>query len=95
MTLYSYALFFHIVGILGLGISVSLEAATVFRLRGAKTTAQIHEWMRINTTLEKVLPISALLVLASGLFMTFTVWGWGQAWIDLSLGMLIALGVLY
>jgi hypothetical protein len=35
-----------------------------------------------------------VLILASGLYMTFTAWGWGQAWIDLSLGVLIVLGVL-
>jgi hypothetical protein len=94
MALYPYALFFHIVGVIGLFISMSLELAIVFRLRAAQTTAQIHEWMAINRAIEKILPISALLILVSGLTMLFTVWGWGQAWIDLSLGLLIVVGVL-
>jgi hypothetical protein len=49
--------------------------------------------MFLNTMLAKLLPISALLVLLSGLLMTFAVWGWSHAWIDLSLGTLIALGI--
>lgn len=93
MTLYPYALLFHIVGIVGLCVAVSLEAATAFRLRAAKTTAQVHEWMFISTILEKLLPIAALLVLLSGLYMTIAVWGWSHAWIDLSLCALIALGI--
>src|SRR6266568_5023682 len=75
-------------------ISISLEVTIGFRLRAAQSTAQVHEWMTINRVLEKLLPISALLILASGLFMLFTVWGWNQAWIDLSLSLLILLGIL-
>jgi hypothetical protein len=94
MALYPYALFFHIVGVIGLFIAIGLEVATGFRLHAAKTTAQVQEWMAINHMLEKMLPVSALLILASGLFMLFTAWGWSHAWIDLSLGLLIVVGVL-
>lgn len=94
MTLYPYALFFHIVGVLGVFIANGLAVTVVFRLRAAKTTTQVREWMSVKSALEKILPVSALLILASGLYMTFTAWGWGQAWIDLSLGVLIVLGVL-
>ena len=94
MALYSYMLLFHIVGVLGLFISISLEVAISFRLRAAQTTTQVREWLAVNRVLEKMLPISALLILASGLFMLFTAWGWSQAWIDISLGLLIVLGIL-
>jgi hypothetical protein len=94
MALYPYALFFHIIGVIGLFIAISLEVATGFRLRAAKTTAQVQEWMVINRVIEMVLPGSALLILVSGLFMLFTTWGWSHAWIDLSLGLLIVVGVL-
>jgi hypothetical protein len=88
MILYPYALFFHIVGVLGVFIANSLAVTVVFRLRAAKTTTQVREWLSVNSALEKILPVSAVLILASGLYMTFTAWGWGQAWIDLSLGVL-------
>src|SRR5438876_1628725 len=95
MALYSYVLFFHIVGVIGLFIAISLEVAIGFRLCAAKTTTQVQEWMAINRVIEKILPVSALLILASGLFMLFTTWGWSHAWIDLSLGLLIVVGVLW
>jgi len=94
MTLYPYALFFHVVGVLGLFISIGLEVTAVFRMRAAKTTTQIHEWMSINSALEKILPASAVLILLSGLYMIFTGWGWSHAWINLSLGVLIVMGIL-
>lgn len=93
MALYPYALFFHIVGVLGLFIAISLEMIAALRLHAAQTTAQVREWMAVTRALEIILPASALLLLASGLFMLFNVWGWSQAWIDLSLGTLIILGI--
>lgn len=94
MTLYPYALFLHVVGVLGLFIAIGLEVAVSFRLRAAQTTAQLREWIAINRVIEKILPASAVLILISGLFMLFTAWGWSHAWIDLSLGLLVALGIL-
>lgn len=94
MTLYSFALLIHILGVLGLFVGISLEMAVVFRLGAVKTTAQVHEWMAFNRAIQMILPISALLVLLSGLFMLFSMWGWGHAWIDLSLGSLVILGAL-
>ena len=41
-----------------------------------------------------VLPVSAVFILISGLVLTFSVWGWGHAWIELSLGLLVLLGIL-
>ncbi|GLV59902.1 hypothetical protein KDH_67260 [Dictyobacter sp. S3.2.2.5] len=94
MELYPYALLLHIIGVLGLFIAMSLELIIVARLRGAQTTTQMREWMAISHVIGTVLPISAILILASGLFMALTTWGWNQAWIDLSLGILVILGIL-
>jgi uncharacterized membrane protein len=84
----------HIIGILGLFISDGLEVTAVYRMRGAKTTAQVHEWMAVNRALETILPASAVLILVSGLFMTLTVWGLDHAWITLTLSLLVVLGIL-
>jgi uncharacterized membrane protein len=94
MILYPYILFFHIVGVIGLFSSNLLELIAVFRMRGAQSTAQIQEWMSLNRLLEKVVPISAVLILVSGLYMVFTVWGWSHAWIILSLSLMVLLGIL-
>jgi hypothetical protein len=82
MTLYSATLLLHIVGVIGLFIALSLEVAVVSRLRVAKTTTQVHEWLALSRVIDVVLPGSAVCILISGLMLTFLVWGWGHAWID-------------
>lgn len=94
MTLYSATLLLHIVGMIGLFIALSLEVAVVFRLRVVKTTTQVHEWLALSRVIDVVLPVSAVFILISGLILTFSVWGWGHAWIELSLGLLVLLGIL-
>jgi uncharacterized membrane protein len=94
MTLYPYFLLLHIVGVIGLFIALSLEFAIVFRLRAAKTTTQVQEWLTLSRVIDLMLPVTAVVILISGLVLTFSVWGWGQAWIDLSLGLLVLLGIL-
>lgn len=94
MTLYPYTLLLHIVGVIGMFIAISLELAVVSRLRAAKTTTQVHEWLTLSRVIELVLPVSAVFILISGLVLTFSVWGWGHGWIELSLGLLVLLGIL-
>ena len=94
MTLYTSLLLLHIVGVLGLFIALSLELVVASRLGAAKTTTQVHEWLTLGRVTDLLLPVSAALILISGLVMTFSAWGWGYAWIDLSLGLLVLLGIL-
>jgi hypothetical protein len=94
MTFYSFTLFVHIVGVLGMFIAIGLEEAALFRLRAAKTTALVREWMRIMGVLEKMFPITGVLILGAGLYLTFTAWGWSQAWIDTALIAFLLISVL-
>jgi hypothetical protein len=93
MTLYPSLLLLHIVGVLGLFVALSLEFAVMSRLRAAKTTTQVHEWLTLSRVIDLLLPASAVLILISGLVLTFSAWGWGPAWIELSLGLLVLLGI--
>ena len=94
MTLYPSILLLHIVGVIGLFIALSLELVIVSRVRAAKTTTQVQEWLTLSRVIDLVLPVSAAFILISGLVLTLTVWGWGHAWIELSLGLLVFLGIL-
>ncbi|GHO59057.1 hypothetical protein [Ktedonobacter robiniae] len=94
MTLYPYTLLLHIVGVIGLFIAISLELIITSRLRAAKMTTQVHEWLTLGRVIDLILPVSAVLILVSGLVLTFSVWGLNHAWIDFSLGLLILLGIL-
>ncbi len=94
MALYPYALFLHILGVLGLFIAIGLEWTAIFRMRTAQTTATVREWMRVMGALDMMIPMTALLILAAGLYMTITVWGWSHGWIDVSLVAFLINGAL-
>ena len=81
MSLYSFALFLHIVGALALFALLTIEGVS---LREGIPAA------RINRVLG---PISALLILVPGLYMSATSWGW-QGWILISLATWLLLAVL-
>src|SRR5262245_50503995 len=91
---YSVALLVHILGVLGVFIATGIEQVVLLRLRAARATQFVREWTRVMAGMDKLFPPSVLLLLGAGLFMTFTVWGWDQAWIDVSLGTLGLVGVL-
>jgi len=94
MTFYTFVLFLHILGVLGMFIAIGLEEAALLRLRSATITMQVSEWMRIMSVVEKIFPLSGVLILGAGLTMAFTTWGWHQAWIDVSLGVLLLTSML-
>ncbi|HVA92680.1 MAG TPA: DUF2269 family protein [Chloroflexota bacterium] len=94
MTMYHVALYAHILAVLGLFVAIGLEWTSMVRMRRACTVEQFREWASLHTTLEKVFPLTAVVILVAGLYMVGDVWGWGAAWINLSLAGLVAMGVL-
>ena len=73
MTFYPSILLLHIAGVIGLFVALSLELAVVSRLGAAKTTTQVHEWLTLSRVIDLLLPVSAVLILISGLVLTFSV----------------------
>lgn len=94
MDWYHLALFAHILGVLGLFMALALELASMVGARHARTIEAVRAWSSVSKPLAAVFPVTSLLILGAGLAMTIGVWGWGQAWIDLSLALLILLSVL-
>ncbi|HEY1014907.1 MAG TPA: hypothetical protein VGE07_19520 [Herpetosiphonaceae bacterium] len=94
MAFYPLTVLLHIVGVIGLFIALSLEGAMLVRLRAATTTTQVREWLVLSRVIDVALPVSAICILISGLMLTLSVWGWSHAWIDLSLGVLVLMGIL-
>lgn len=89
MNFYAVVLFAHILGMLGLFITISLQWTSILRLRQAQTVAQVREWVSLTFVLKKILPTTVLLILVPGLYMTVTRWSWSIPWIDISLALLI------
>jgi hypothetical protein len=84
MTLYSIALFLHILGALLLFVTLTVEGVALLQLRRAETmeaAAGAAGLLRLNRI---VGPLSALGVLIPGLYMSATTWGW-VAWIVVAL----------
>ncbi len=91
MDWYHLVLFVHIVGALGLFMALAVELAIMLGARSAHTVEGVRAWSSASKLLDVVFPITSLLILGAGLAMTIGFWGWTQAWIDLSLGLLILL----
>ncbi len=93
ISLYSVALFLHIVGALGLFIAIGLEWTSLLNLRRAATAEQAREWLKIFTSLRRIYPIAWLAILIPGFYMAATVWR-GVAWITVSLAAVILIAAL-
>lgn len=94
MDWYHLALFAHILGVLGLFMALAVELASMVGARRARTIEAVRVWSSVSKPLAIVFPLTSLLILCAGLAMTLGVWGWGHAWIDLSLVLLILLSVV-
>ena len=80
MTPYSIALFFHVVGALGLFIAISLEWVSLAQLRRADTAEHARDWLGMYALVRWVGPVSLAAILLPGIYLTVTAWG-GAGWI--------------
>ena len=93
ISIYSIALFLHIVGALGLFVGLGLEWASLSYLRRAATTEQAREWLKLFASLRRLYPITWLAILIPGFYMTAVAWR-GAAWISVALVAVVLLAVL-
>lgn len=91
---YQFALFIHIVGALGIFIGAGLELAVATRLRGAANVGQVREALWYGKFAARVMQVAPPVTLLAGLYMTITVWGFGQAWLDVALAAFLVLAVM-
>jgi hypothetical protein len=93
MTFYSFALFLHIVGALGLFIALGMEWTSLWYLRRAITAEQANPWLQVFGLLRRIYPISWAAILLPGFYMTATVRG-GGAWIGITFAAIVLLLLL-
>jgi hypothetical protein len=84
MTLYSIALFLHVVGALLLFVTLTVEGIGLRQLHRAATNKAAQSAAAMVRLNRIVGPVSALGVLVPGLYMTATTWGW-VGWIVVAL----------
>ncbi len=91
MELYTVLLFVHVVGVLGYAAGTILS---VLGLPALKRAQRVEQARSILALLERVGPlsgISLLFIIATGLYMAATAWGWQTGWIDVTLGTIVLL----
>jgi hypothetical protein len=93
VTLYSISLFLHIVGALGLFAGLGLEWAGLYNLRRATDTRQVHEWLGLLGAPRFLGGPGALVILATGIYMSATRWT-PQGWIIVALAGMVLIAVL-
>ena len=93
VSVYSIALFLHIVGDLGLFVGLGLEWVSLSYLQRAATAGQAREWLSVFKVQRRINPISWLAILIPGFYMAATAWR-ATAWVPTALGAVVLLAVL-
>lgn len=94
MSWYTVALFAHIVGVLILFISMELQWLVTLRVRGARSITQLREWSGLVRGLTRLAPVSGVLILGAGLYMTAIAWSILTTWIDVSVAAMVIMMIL-
>ncbi|MEH7415533.1 DUF2269 family protein [Neobacillus drentensis] len=87
--LYSIVLFLHIIGAVVMFVAVGITLLAMISMLHSKTTDTLRNWAALAVKLDGLLPFSVILILVPGFYLVFSSWGFGNAWIDLSLALLI------
>jgi hypothetical protein len=93
MIIYSIALFFHIVGALGLSVALGLEWTSLRQIHAATLSEQVGAWIRILRGTNKVGFPSMLMMVVTGIYMMAAVWGW-MPWLVVTMAALVLVIIL-
>lgn len=91
MNLNDVLLLIHVLGAIGFTAGTLIALFGLLSLRHTERVEQARSILGIMEAPAPLSGISLLLVIATGLYMTFAVWGWQTAWIDVALGSLMFL----
>lgn len=93
MTLYSIALFFHVIGALGLFVAMALEWASLQQLQRVTTVEELGKWFKSSSPMRGMGGISMIVILIAGIYMAAVAWG-GAQWINVAFIALIIMGAI-
>ncbi|GGF13648.1 hypothetical protein GCM10010954_10470 [Halobacillus andaensis] len=86
---YNVVLFLHILGTVVMFAAVGVTVTAMAAMLYANKTESLREWSSLAVKMDILLPFSVIIVLVPGLFLVFSTWGWGEAWVNLSLAALL------
>lgn len=91
MNLYPIALFLHVCGDVGIFIGLGTQILSLMALRRAQSVEQVRAIAWLIPISDLIGTSSALLTIATGLYMALTVWGLQTGWVAVALASLIIL----
>jgi small-conductance mechanosensitive channel len=89
--MYSWLVFLHVLGIFGFLIAHGVSASVFFALKNERNEERICTLLQLSSSSARVLLISLLTLLFSGIIAGFVGHWWRYGWIWLSLFLLIAI----
>lgn len=89
MNIYTLMLFVHVTSDIGIFIGIGAWLLGLAALRRAQDVGQVRALATLIHGTEPLSVVSALLTIASGLYMLLTVWGWQTAWALVALGSIL------
>jgi hypothetical protein len=92
--MYQIALFIHVLGVLCLMGGHTLIHASLEVMRRTREVERVRDWLALAAGLDRFMPFFTLAVLAPGIYMAWTAWGWTTPWIDVSLALFLAMAIL-
>ncbi len=94
MFIRSVALFAHIVGMLTLFIGLALEWLSVESLRRSTDPVRDSPWLKVLRGLPPYVAGAVGLILVSGIYLALRVGVFDQAWVRVSFGAMVLMGIL-
>lgn len=89
--MYEIMLFFHIFGTVLMFAAIAITLTAMIAMLKAEKTEALRIWSAMAVKMDGLLPLSTLLILLPGLYLVITAWGWGLAWINVSLALLVGM----
>ncbi|MDN7242712.1 hypothetical protein QWY14_12940 [Planococcus sp. N028] len=83
--LYNVVLFLHILGAVIMFMAIAILTTSMISMLHAKETEKIRLWSSLAVRIDALFPLSTLIIIAPALYLVFSTWGWGMAWINVSL----------
>ena len=90
----TFWVFIHLVGVLGFLAAHGTSTAVALRLRRQRDREQVRALLDLSRSMRPVNFVSLLLLLVGGVAAAIEAHLWTQMWLDLSLGLFIALAAI-
>lgn len=91
MTWYALALFLHVTGAIGAGISLGVWLVGLAALRRARQVEQVRALAWLIIVVSPLMVFSVLLIIGAGLAMALGIWGLQTSWIAVALISLVVM----